>query len=74
MQLSIQFFENPSTLACFPIEGPLQTSGPVLKTKLHDSFETFSTSYHVLLVNTVSEVFVQTLQYLFEFCMKIIVL
>ena len=42
--------------ACFGIEGPLQTCGPELKTKLHDPFEPFSASYHVLVVNRVSEV------------------
>ena len=42
--------------ACFGIEGPLRSCGPELKTKLHDPFEPFSTSYHALLVNRVSEV------------------
>ena len=42
--------------AFFGIEGPLQTCGPELKTKLHDPFEPFLASYHVLLVNRVSEV------------------
>ena len=42
--------------ACFGTEEPLQTCGPELKTKLHDPFEPFSTSYHVLVVNRVSEV------------------
>ena len=42
--------------ACFGTEEPLETCGPELKTKLHDPFEPFSTSYHVLVVNRVSEV------------------
>ena len=41
---------------CFDAEGPLQTCGPELKTKLHDPFEPFSASYRVLLVKRVSEV------------------
>ena len=42
--------------ACFGTEEPLETCGPELKTKLHDPFEPFSTSYHALVVNRVSEV------------------
>ena len=42
--------------ACFRTGGPLQTCGPELKTKLHDPFEPFSASYHVLVMNRVSEV------------------
>ena len=42
--------------AFFGTEEPLETCGPELKTKLHDPFEAFSTSYHVLVVNRVSEV------------------
>ena len=57
MHLSIKSLEKMRTFkAFFGIEGPLQTCGPELKTKLHDPFEPFSASYHVLLVNRVSEV------------------
>ena len=57
MHLSIKSLEKMRTFtACFRSEGPLQICGPELKTKLHDPFEPFSASYHVLLVNRVSEV------------------
>ena len=41
---------------CFGTEEALQTDGPELKTKLHDKFEAFFTSYHPLVVNQFSEV------------------
>ena len=57
MHLSIKCLEKMRTFtACFGTEGPLQTCGPELKTKLHDSFGPFSASYHALVVNRVSEV------------------
>ena len=57
MHLSIKSFEKTRTFtACFGSEGPLKSCGPELKTKLHDPFEPFSTSYHALLVNRVSEI------------------
>ena len=57
MHLSIKSLKKTRTFTgCFGTEEPLQTCGPELKTKLHDSFEPFSASYHVLLVNRVSEV------------------
>ena len=47
MHLSIKSLEKMRTFtACFGIEEPLQSCGSVLKTKLHDPFEPFSTSYH----------------------------
>ena len=52
--------------ACFGTEEPLQTCGPELKTKLHDPFEPFSTSYHVLVVNRVSEVLSKKQHYLYK--------
>ena len=42
--------------ACFWIQGPRQSCGPELKTKLHDSFEPFSASYRAPVMNRDSEV------------------
>ena len=57
MQLSIRSFEKTRTFTvCFGIEAPLQRCGSELKSKLHDLFKPFSTSYHVLLENRVPEV------------------
>ena len=65
MHLSIKFLEKMRTFkACFGTERPLQTCGPELKTKLHDPFDPFSASYHVLLVNRVSEVLSKKQHYL----------
>ena len=51
MDLSISNSRKIRTFtAFFAAEGPLQTCGPELKTKLHDPFEPFSASYHVLVV------------------------
>ena len=57
MRLSIKSLEKMRTFtACFGTEESLQTHGPELKMKLHDPFEPFSTSYHFLVLNRVSEV------------------
>ena len=65
MHLSIKSLEKTCTFTgCFGTEEPLQTCGPELKTKLHDPFEPFSASYHVLLVNRVSEVLSKNQHYL----------
>jgi len=66
MHLSIKSLEKMRTFtACFGTEEPLQTCGPELKTKLHDPFEPFSTSYHALVVYRVSEVLSKKQHYLF---------
>ena len=73
MHLSIKSFEKTRTFtACFGSEGPLKSCGPELKTKLHDAFEPFSTSYHALLVNRVSEI--KKLKYLLVTILKAVLI